>query len=345
MNACLKLSFIIPFYNGKNFIGKCLDSLFNQDLSESEYEVIIVDDCSTDRESIDCIKEYCKKKSNIRIIRNKENLRCGGSRNEGLLNALGEYIWFVDQDDFIADNCLGSIMKIKPDNVDILYFDYCNVQEYNGGMYKKALVKHESSLVAGLEYIKQYCDNDFWGNQYDTNVWHALYRRDFLLKNNIFSPPVSYCEDMIVSLKAIVMAKTFKAIQADYYRYRNNSSSVYHTQVGVKGRPIFDASLFAGSQITSISELIPNSYDLLRNKMKMGGIYRINSFTKMLLKSGQKERIVFFDCIQKNERVLEICSPYLTPLNVWILNNRTIVCNAPILVFLCVKLNELLCTK
>ena len=105
-----KLSFIIPYYNGGKYIVECLKSIYNQDIPEAEYEVILVDDCSTDKDSIALVEQFAKEHSTLHIIRNECNLRCGGSRNAGLLQAKGEYVWFVDQDDYIAPNCLGHIV-------------------------------------------------------------------------------------------------------------------------------------------------------------------------------------------------------------------------------------------
>ncbi|MBR1787479.1 MAG: hypothetical protein IJ756_10030 [Paludibacteraceae bacterium] len=259
----------------------------------------------------------------------------------GLLKAQGEYIWFVDQDDFIAPNSLGSILKICfQERLDILYFDYCNVSDDRTLKKKCNIVKKQTEVVSGLEYISQYCSGDFWQSDYDTNVWHSVYRRDFMVKNKVFSPEVSYCEDMIVSLNAIIVAKRIMAIESDYYCYRYNPASVFHTEVGVKGRAMFDASLYAGSEIIRLSKFMPSSYKNLCDTVKAGGIYRINSFTKRLLKLTCKQRCIFFELISRNRDVVAFCNDYLSSVNKWIITHSLIVQLMPHIIYLYVKLKK-----
>ena len=99
----MKISYIIPFYNGQDTILHCLESIYAIDLPEKEWEVIIVDDCSpTPAESI--LSEHIKRHTNLRIVRHDFNRRQGGAKNTGIALAEGEYIAFVDQDDTILTN-------------------------------------------------------------------------------------------------------------------------------------------------------------------------------------------------------------------------------------------------
>lgn len=134
----LRLSFIVPFYNVELYIEECIRSLYNQDITQDEYEVICVDDASPDR-SIEIIEQYRKKmcdvsKSdvcNLKIIRHTENKRQGGARNTGLREAKGKYVWFVDGDDYIQPNCVGAMLKLAEEhNLDLLkfHFGYSNAK-------------------------------------------------------------------------------------------------------------------------------------------------------------------------------------------------------------------------
>lgn len=334
----MKISFIIPFYNGGKYITDCFNSLCAQDVPASEYEIIVVDDCSPNKEDVELLENYAATCPNMRIIHNKRNLRCGGSRNEGLLHAKGEYIWFVDQDDYIKPNCLGDIINLCSENkLDILYFDYRDVSDDLSLSKKRNIVTKISDVKSGLDYIKDDCKGDFWHSGYDTNVWHSVYRRDFMIENNIFSPEVSYCEDMIVSQHAIIVANRFMASSEDYYRYRFNPASVFHTEVGVKGRPMFDASLYAGSEIIKLSELIPSSYQNLQEIVKSGGVHRINSFTKQLLKITCKQRRVFYEMVEKYTNVVTIAKLYMSPLNRWIVNHPKLVQLMPHMIYMYIK--------
>ena len=335
----LKISFIIPFYNGGKYISECLDSLFTQDIPETEYEVIVVDDCSTQTSDLKLLEEYSKRHPTLRIIHNERNLRCGGSRNHGLREAVGEYIWFVDQDDYIQSDCLNYILSLcQAKKLDILYFDYRDVSDDRSINQKRNVVSVKSEVKSGLDYIKEDCNGDFWHAGYDTNVWHAVYRRQFMLENKIFSPEVSYCEDMIVAQHAIIVAKKIMAIPNHYYCYRYNPASVFHTEVGVKGRPMFDASIYAGSEIIKLSELIPSSYKDLQHIVRSGGVHRLNSFTKSILKAKSKERKTFLEMVTKYADVVTCAQSYLTPINKWIITHPKYVCLWPHIIYAYIKI-------
>ena len=335
----MKLSFVIPYYNGAKYIDQCLSSIYNQNLSLEEYEVIIVNDCSSDTASVDKLQIYSQQYSNFKVIYNTTNQRCGMCRNIGVQNAVGDYIWFIDQDDYIQPNCLVDIITCCEENsLDLLYFDYKNVSDDLSLNKKMNLVKNDSSVMTGLDYIHNNCSGDFWHNEYDTNVWHAVYKREFLINNNVFSPPVSYCEDLIVAQHAIIVAQRFQAITKDYYCYRYNPSSVFNTQVGKKGRLIFDASIYAGTSLIKLSELIDsNKFRDEKRTVYEGGIYRLNSFTKQIFKIPSKERKIFFEYIFANQALINDTSDNLSKVNKWILKHNTICQKLPKVVYLLIK--------
>ena len=99
MASSLFLSIVVPVYNASKEILYCLNSIWIQGLLNDEYEVICVDDCSTDH-SVDVIKSEMMKHQNLKYIRNKRNLRAGGARNQGVKKASGKYIVFIDSDDY-----------------------------------------------------------------------------------------------------------------------------------------------------------------------------------------------------------------------------------------------------
>lgn len=330
------ISFIIPYYNGFKYIEECLSSIYNQSILVSEFEVIIIDDNSSQALS----KDYYQRYRNLHVFRNSVNQRCGICRNIGVQHSNGKYIWFIDQDDYILPNCLSEIInRCETNNLDILYFDYRNVSDDLSLNKKKNLVKKNSLVMTGLDYIHTNCNGDFWHREYDTNVWHAVYRRDFLINNNIFSPPVSYCEDLIVAQHAIIVAQRFQAITNEYYCYRYNPSSVFNTQVGKEGRLVFDASIYAGIALIKLSLLIDqNKYSDEKRTVYEGGIYRLNSFTKQIFKIASKEREIFFDYVKNNASLFNEVSHNLTEVNRWILNHITICKQIPHVVYLLIKL-------
>ena len=116
----VKLSIIIPVYNTEEYLPRCLNSCLEQDLPANEYEIIAINDGSSDN-SLQILNAYALKYPNIRVI-NQENRGLGATRNRGLNLAIGEYIWFVDSDDWVLENCLLDIYENCKD-VDILETD------------------------------------------------------------------------------------------------------------------------------------------------------------------------------------------------------------------------------
>ena len=114
-----KLSFIVPVYNMEEYVGRCLNSLLNQDIPFTEYEIIVVNDGSTDS-SLKILHEYAEKHANIRIV-TQENKGLSAARNIGLREATGEYIWHIDSDDWIVENCASRLLELcKRDDLDML---------------------------------------------------------------------------------------------------------------------------------------------------------------------------------------------------------------------------------
>ena len=107
----MKLSVVIPLYNKEKYIDRCLKSLLTQDVSLNEYEIVIVDDGSTDTGSFIC-KGYMEKYSNIHFF-SQENAGPSAARNRGLEATNGDYIYFLDADDYIAKNVLTSILLLN----------------------------------------------------------------------------------------------------------------------------------------------------------------------------------------------------------------------------------------
>ena len=133
-----KLSVIIPIYGVEQYLRKCVDSVLNQDMPSSEYEIILVDDGSPDGCPQIC-DEYALKSRESRVksqeypsIRavHQENGGLSAARNSGIEVARGEYVMFVDSDDYIEPNLLGElIVQVERDNLDVLRYDFRNVNE------------------------------------------------------------------------------------------------------------------------------------------------------------------------------------------------------------------------
>ena len=116
----MKLSYVIPTYNAASFVQATLDNIYAISLPEKDYEVIVVDDCSTDN-TCEVIEQYAQNHSNICLIRQPKNHRQGAARNRGLEVAKGEYITFVDSDDIILDGIVTALKCTQKNKVDLTY--------------------------------------------------------------------------------------------------------------------------------------------------------------------------------------------------------------------------------
>ena len=179
----MKLSIVIPVYNVEQYIAKCLQSCIDQDLLEDEYEIIVVNDGTQDK-SISIVEDLCKQKKNIHII-NRLNGGLSAARNTGLQESKGEYVWFVDSDDWIEPNVLKKLYnRASRDNLDVLCF---NLQlafpdghktQYNISCQENGKVYGGSSFVCCVDMPPA--------------AWLALYRREYLQSRFL-----SFCEGIL----------------------------------------------------------------------------------------------------------------------------------------------------
>jgi glycosyltransferase involved in cell wall biosynthesis len=308
----IKLSFILPCYNVEKYIVACLDSLYQQDIPEKEYEVICVNDCSPDG-TRDIIVKYQKNHPNLVLIDHEVNKKQGGARNTGLKAAQGEYIWFVDPDDYIKPNVSGKLVNICSQNkLDVLIFNYEKVNVVGDLIFKSDFVI-DSSIFNGIDYIYNQ-----WGvgflNKYDGSIWNRIHRKDFLLENNIIFPERIYWEDLEHSMRSILFSNRIKSISDSCYCYRTNPVSVMNTMFE-NMKTIFQSTVLLGKLIVSLSEDIKSLDHSLSTELRNGGIWRINQFTKPLIKSSRKEIINFFEILKKNKAVFMDLYPSLNRLN------------------------------
>ncbi|PIA77478.1 hypothetical protein BFR04_08530 [Gaetbulibacter sp. 4G1] len=223
----MKLSVLIPVYNAENYIYRCLESLISQDISKSDYEIVIVNDGSTDR-SLEIIEDISKKNVNIFVFSQK-NRGTVFTRNRLMKLAKGEYIYFVDADDYIVKNSLGLILVFAEFNqLDIIGFN-ASVTYKHEMVNQNNEPKHQisSKIISGQEFLR---DN----KNIRIEIWWYLIRKDFLNINGIYFDRNDYDGDVVFTLRLFLEAKkiAFVPIQIYYYfqslesamRTRNNSA-------------------------------------------------------------------------------------------------------------------------
>ena len=209
----LFLSFIVPVYNVEKYLRDCLDSLLTQNVEQGEYEIICVNDGSTDG-SLAILCEYEKEYKNVRVV-DKENGGVSSARNAGLQAAQGEYIWFVDGDDFIQSNCLKNVFSLlRANDYQIVKFQHRKVEETEHCLVTECAtfsIKDKKAIMIGP------C------------VWHMIICADLLFANNIaFREDMAYCEDALFQYYVWLHMSQEKCVEIDtvLYYYRKRSSSV-----------------------------------------------------------------------------------------------------------------------
>lgn len=211
-----KISVIIPVYNVEKYLEQCLDSVINQTLED--IEIVCIDDKSPDGSSL-ILKEYAQKDKRIKIIENEENKGTGCSRNIAISQAKGDYIMLLDADDwFEKDACEKAYNQINKNDDDIVFFNYTDTYEYNKSPKKRNYTN---------KMYKQYGNNSVTFSQVDKNLnflgsyhWSAIYKKEFLIRNNVKYTDSINCEDIPFRIKAIVNADKISVMEDCLYNYR-----------------------------------------------------------------------------------------------------------------------------
>lgn len=226
------LSIIIPVYNVEKYVERCIFSIVDQPVSPESYEVIIVNDGSTDK-SGDILKELSNDYPSIRLIK-QENKGLGAARNTGLDNAIGEYIFFIDADDYIANDSLLPILNsIKQTKADIILFGISEV--YLNG--KKKTISFHLPEKDELLFVEDYI-NDY---TILSSAWQGIFKRSLLEEHAIRMPEGKLAEDDDFVVKLFSVADTLYYLPISVYNYFQRPQSISnHKDEAHNQKLIFD---------------------------------------------------------------------------------------------------------
>lgn len=203
-----KVSVIIPVYNSEKYIGKCLDSVLNQ--TYKDIEIIVINDGSKDS-SQKVIDEYKNKYSNIVAI-NQENMGVSKTRNKGIMIAKSKYIMFIDNDDFIEKDYIQiHLNEAEKHNLDVVISGYKRPNN-KGKIVKTMKLK----------------DTD-WSKLMVLTPWAKLFRKDYLIENNIEYLDNNIGEDIYFNLQALFLTDNIKILNYIGYNWFFNVESVSNT--------------------------------------------------------------------------------------------------------------------
>lgn len=261
----IKVSIVVPVYNVEEYLRVCLESLIGQTLKD--IEIICVNDGSTDN-SLSILKEYADKDSRIVII-DQANQGQSVARNNALKIAKGEYIGFVDSDDWVdlnffeklyneavkndCDIAAGGIARNKNDGE----LDFVDISFKNSKIYTKTPDKYKITKVAKTAY-----------------VWNKIYKKELLDKLKLDFEPDRYYEDMMFSHRVLHKSGRLVTVPGVYYHYRFNPSSTVNT-VSQKKKEDFKTEVFKSIEYIKKNKIKVNLakyYPMYTSVIKIFGI-------------------------------------------------------------------------
>ena len=288
--SSMRLSVIIPFYNVEKYIAQCLDSVYAQDIPESEYEVICVNDYSPDN-SREIVLEYQKQHSNLILIEHEKNKKLGAARNTGLRAAKGKYVWFIDSDDYIKENCLKKMLNVTEKNeLEVLQFNTYRFK--NKECYPYKYFPKETDVITGMESFAVYFNF--------SETWNKLFLKEFLIINELFYPEGVLFESAAHTDKALCLCRRFKYITDFIYFYRANEQSIVET-MPKNGLSIADRT---NSYVKRLSFAIEHSL----SEYKFFCVENLQRHIRWIMFLPFKERVRFYKRMKIHKKSLQIKS-------------------------------------
>ena len=234
-----KISVIIPVYNVEKYLGWCLDSVIHQTLQD--IEIICVNDGSTDN-SLKILEDYAKRDNRIKII-NKSNEGLGAARNSGIRISNGDYLYYLDSDDWISLDCLEKLYnQITEDKADVcimgakLYDDVNHCYLPRNNFYNLSMYKNRLNRVCNYKEIKNTVFRRF-------EAMFKLQNRDFVINNNLYFPQGCYFEDVVPHIKTMVLANRITFLNENLYYFRQNRAGSL-MDLAKKEKRVFDVFKF-----------------------------------------------------------------------------------------------------
>lgn len=274
----LKLSIIVPVYNVEKYLPKCIDSLI---CGSDGYEIILVNDGSTDG-SPAILADYAARYPSLIRVFSTPNGGIGHARNTGIDDANGEYLLFIDSDDYLSPGALNSILAVLDGSFDICIFDILSVNE-SGNVLKKlpGTARPDGSVFSLDEYPELLFELPA--------AWNKLYRRELFAATGIRYPDRAWFEDLRTTTKLYTAAKRIKYVSWSWYNYLQRAGSITNAKKSDRNIEIIDAM----DDVVEYFKVI-GSYDEYREQLEFLALKHI------LLASSL--RVVTADC---NDELLD----------------------------------------
>lgn len=221
------ISIVVPSYNVESFVEECLDSCVNQSLNKDEYEIVVINDGSKDR-TLEVVNDYITKRQTTNIkVYSQENAGLSATRNRGVQLAQGDYVWFVDSDDWIADNVLTEIadLIVEHHQPEVVVLDSILRKGGVDQVIKRPLSQAEGDgkYIYDNSYIFPYSGAPFY-----------LYKRSFLMENRLSFKEGIYFEDCLFTPMVMSLAQRCLYYSKPAYIYRLRENSITTSSISEK---------------------------------------------------------------------------------------------------------------
>ena len=219
----MRLSILIPYYNTDAWIGATLDSLLDQDLPKTDYEILVVDDGSTEEPVT--LKRYVAQYPNIHYFR-QENRGVSAARNTAIPRAQGDWLYFCDSDDLVQPQVLGRMLDLADsERLDMLFGR--SIEVYQGDIVPtpRRNFERRSPACTGNDYIASHpVMRSYAAGQY-------LIRRNIVVDNRLLFELVYFAEDRYFLLQTLFKAQRVMEVDVELYYYVQRESSIMHAQL------------------------------------------------------------------------------------------------------------------
>ena len=254
-----EISIVVPMYNAEKYIETCIDSILIQTFQN--FEVIVVDDCSTDR-SLEIVQKKYSSDSRVKSFRNIKNLGEHPSRNIGLEISTGRHVFFMDADDVLLQNCLETLYNaIEESKSDVVHMSSW-IESENFSYTSTANIIKMSCKDSTPRFLSDDLETRLQSEFFKTGLafppWLKLYRRDFLVESGLYFPTIVRFGDGLHMLAEFCTARKIRVIDGFYYVYRLHNeqtmrqSAEKQLRAGLESLPIaieFLQELFASKKL------------------------------------------------------------------------------------------------
>lgn len=218
----MKVSIVVPIYNVEKYLRECIDSILKQDILD--YEIILVDDGSPDNCPAIC-DEYAARDDRIKVV-HKQNGGLSSARNAGIRESSGDYLIFMDSDDFWNDKVsVADMFTIVENNKQVEMFLFSSLDYIEGKGYFKRK-EHFNLKDFQTDTVEDYCKSLQRNGNFEVAAYTKIFRTDFIKNNELFFKEGIVSEDSEWMLRVLRHLKTVKVIDSSLYIYRQREGSI-----------------------------------------------------------------------------------------------------------------------